>query len=282
MLSLDVLLEILIIIAALLAVIGIISFFVPRKVRVIMEQAPAPNPGPLPVTPHQSWRRFVGRLRGVAQGCIMWLRSVKAKIRLRPRHFFGLLLFAGGIVVVVWFVKTLGEDSSAVYWWSLGMFVVMAIAAKVFPKYNNWLWIVWFGLTIFCSVETIIRWVDFLTVGVVDQQAHLPLFWFWVAIQLFAEWILLVPFVFWDEVNEAYQAAKHALDQRIVVFKQTVSEPQQVTVSTPTAGATAPAEVSRPSPFQGILKWTERMLPAELIAEFAAELVPRIWRKVGR
>ncbi|MCL4391943.1 hypothetical protein M1413_01260 [Patescibacteria group bacterium] len=281
MLSLDVLLEILIVIAALLAVIGIISFFVPRKVRVIMEQAPAPNPGPLPVTPHQSWRRFVGRLRGVAQRCIMWLRSVRAKIRLRPRHFFGLLLLAVGVVVVVWFVRSLVVESPAVYWWSLGMFVIVAVVAKVFPKYNNWLWVLWFGLTIFCLVETIIQWVGFLTVGVVDPQAHLPLFWFWVAIQLFVEWILLVPFVFWDEVNEAYQTAKRALDQRIVVFKQTVSEPQQVTVNTPVAGATASAGASRPSPFQGILKWTERMLPAELIAEFAVELMPRIWKRIG-
>jgi uncharacterized protein YjeT (DUF2065 family) len=281
MLSLDVLLQILIILAILLVVIGIVSFFVPRKVRVIMEQSPALNPGPLPVTPHRFWNRFIG-LRGIAQRCLTWLRSVRAKIRLRPRHSFGLLLLAVGVVVVVWFVKTLAGGSTAVYWWSFGMFVMMAVAAKVFPKYNNWLWVLWFGLTIFCSVETIIQWVGFLTVGVVDPQAHLPLFWFWVALQLFAEWILLVPFVFWDEVDEAYQTAKRALDQRIVVFKQTVSEPQQVTVSTPVAGATAPTEAARPSPFQGILKWTERMLPAELIAEFAAELIPRIWRKVGR
>ena len=276
MLSLDVLLQILIILAALLVVIGIVSFFVPRKVRVIME-APALNPGLLPVTPHRSWSRFIGGLRGIAQRCLTWLRSVRAKIRLRPRHF---LLLAVG-VVVVWFVKVLAGGSPAVYWWSLGMFVVMAIAAKVFPKYNNWLWVLWFGLTIFCLVETIIQWVGFLTVGVVDPQAHLPLFWFWVAIQLFVEWILLVPFVFWDEVNEAYQTAKRALDQRIVVFKQTVSEPQQVTVNTPVAGATASAGASRPSPFQGILKWTERMLPAELIAEFAVELMPRIWKRIG-
>lgn len=280
MLSLDVLLQILIILAALLVVIGIVSFFVPRKVRVIVEQAPALNPDPLRV--RRPWRRFIEKAGEVTQRCFAWLRSVIAKIRLRPRHFFGLLLFAVGVVVVVWFVKSLVGESPAVYWWSLGMFVVMAIAAKIFPKYNNWLWVLWFGLTIFCSVETIIRWVGFLTVGVVSPQAHLPLFWFWVAIQLFVEWTLLIPFVFWDEVDEAYQTAKRALDQRIVVFKQTVSEPQQVTVSQPTVGATAPAEASRPSPFQGILKWTERMLPAELIAEFAAELIPRIWRKVGR
>lgn len=283
MLSLDVLLQILIILAILLVVIGIVSFFIPRKVRVIMEQSPALNPGPLPVTPHRSWRRrFVEKAGEIVQRSLGWLQRMVAKIRLRPRHFFGLLLLAVGVVVMVWFVKTLAGGSTAVYWWSFGMFVMVAVAAKVFPKYNNWLWVVWFGLTIFCSVETIIRWVGFLTVGVVDPQAHLPLFWFWVALQLFAEWMLLVPFVFWDEVNEAYQAAKRALDQRIVVFKQTVSEPQQVTVSTPVAGATTSTGASQPSPFQGILKWTERMLPAELIAEFAAELIPRIWRKVGR
>lgn len=282
MLSLDVLLQILIVLATLLVVIGIVSFFVPRKVRVIMEQAPAPNPNPLHVAPHRFWRRFIEKAGEIGQRCLVWLRSVIAKIRLRPRHFFGLFLLAVGVVVVIWFIKSLVAGSAAVYWWSLGMFVAMAIAAKAFPKYNNWLWVLWLGLTVFCSVETIIQWVGFLTVGVVSPQAHLPLFWFWAAFQLFAEWMLLIPFVFWDEVDEAYQTAKRALDQRIVVFKQTVSEPQQVTVNTPTAGATAPTGASRPSPFQGILKWTERMLPAELIAEFTAELVPRIWERMRR
>ncbi len=162
------------------------------------------------------------------------------------------------------------------------VFVVVAVLGILLPEINNWFFLGWVAMILVLFVVSLFNFGSPVVLYAV-QEEFLPLAqrpeyhtWFW--------WIMLLGFVlytlplsffcFWDEVRDAWRVAQRTIAQRHVVLRRLPVVP---------APAAAPAPVPAPASahsggtlIDNVIRWTERILPSELIAEFLVEIGPRI------
>lgn len=174
---------------------------------------------------------------------------------------------------------------------SIALLATAIVAAVINVKRNNFVWlgfgvlaIIIFSIALFNLGDPIARRILETQLSVSPMPPSHTWFWWELFFFVIVEWIFPLGIVcFWDEGRDALRAAHRALDSRRIVVKSPLikeeeqAQPQAATVS---QAAVTPSRGGFEGTLDSMAKWTERILPAELIAEFTAEFGPRLLRKL--
>ncbi len=167
---------------------------------------------------------------------------------------------------------------------TLALLVVVAIWAIKVPEINNWIWLGWGTVTIILLIVAAFNFGSPIERHII-QERFLPKelvppyhSWFWwnMFFSFLGAWIVLTPFCFWDEARISWRIAQRTIAQRPATLRRRPSAPPVAALAGATPAVTAP---HRHTTIDRIVEWTERILPAELIAEFLVEIGPKIIAK---